>query len=470
MMSKFRYCCFGRRSSTKKRGHPTLQSQKSEMINVVGNNPQPPSLNLKNINKKDIGLTKEGILYDVYKTKIQPFDLIFFKGADLISDLICFVEKKMLKGEPVGLMDSSSQTSSPRSSNGRECSSQSGSPRYTNDFTIKNNTFSHVGMVVTSDILNLPGLVPGRLYIWESTMSGYMSVEGVPNISGTSFFGSQLRDLDALVSAYDYPDDTAIGIGHIKKEIFDIGSDINTTDIHGCDIRTRFTNIFNKYNMKEYDTNPIVIGGSICKCLRPLRDTVFKSAYTDDKLFCTELVVRVYKELGFLPEEVNPLNVVPMDFFGFDNEGNVKENLPVIIEKPRALVTLRHFLIAPPNTPKSLATVGDDWWSTKDSDIKSNPISEVIYNMAQHSRFNYQHYDNNVHSSHNTQQDAHHRLQVDLSSNDTDDNESCDKKVSGSIVNIPHEDDLLNTGYYFSKEHHEDDSYGSFCEDDESSG
>jgi hypothetical protein len=110
--------------------------------------------------------------YHSIKDKIQPFDLIAFRGGDVISDLISELESRQIG---VG-------------------------------------TWTHVGMIVTADILpyyivdnkQVP-LQPNHLYIFESTFSYQIAgvVDGTPDVvTGSSKFGVQLRDFEVVLNRY----------------------------------------------------------------------------------------------------------------------------------------------------------------------------------------------------------------------------------------------------------------------------
>ena len=124
------------------------------------------------------------VSYSQIKSKLSPLDLILFKGTDIISDTIRFFEKDELNS---GL-------------------------------------FSHCGLLVNSEILpTIKQLIPGRWYVWESTMSathGLLSYfsDGVPNaITGTGKLGVQIRDLEDVIDAYLKSKDSAIAWCKLKN-------------------------------------------------------------------------------------------------------------------------------------------------------------------------------------------------------------------------------------------------------------
>jgi hypothetical protein len=293
------------------------------------------------------GIVKEGILYSAYKQHIKPFDLIFFKGNDFASAIVAWAERKTLPD---------------KSDFGYE---------------IRNDEFTHCGIVVTSQILKHPLVEEGKLYIWESTTSGILAPDGIKNITGRSFYGSQLRDLDSVIDAYDFPDDTAIAVAHLLPEVFNPEHDLADTDMSVIpNLRDRFTSIFNKYDNVPYAVNPVRISASAFDCIRPARKCVENSPDDDDlEIFCSELVARVYIELGFLSSDVIPENIIPMDYFGFDAEKHKKERVPRIIQFPKAIVSRYHFLTSPLDLPQSVVTLDIDWFATGGNIPQRNPVS-----------------------------------------------------------------------------------------------
>ena len=105
--------------------------------------------------------------------------------------------------------------------------------------------FSHAGMIVTSEILDHPLVVPGHIYIWESTLGGvYGITDGVKNVEGKVFFGAQLRDFDDVVRGYDRNPRTRIAICHVRAD---------QTPLFDEDTKRRFTEVFNEHNGTGYD-------------------------------------------------------------------------------------------------------------------------------------------------------------------------------------------------------------------------
>lgn len=214
---------------------------------------------------------KEGDSYESIKHLIRPFDLILFKGGDFVSNSIRKLQKRQL-GEGA-------------------------------------DKFSHVGMIITSEILSHPNMVPGKLYIWESTMSGKLG-GGVKNINGETWLGSQVRDFDEVISTYDKPENTAIAWGKLHDNPLD--------RLSIEEIRERMAYLFGKYNHVLYEV-------AICNLFRSLFPKLrcCHIGKRKNQLFCSELVALIYKKFKIVPDSCNPENVVPADFIVPDQDGNI---------------------------------------------------------------------------------------------------------------------------------------------------
>ncbi len=234
--------------------------------------------------------------YSDIRDSLKSFDLILFKGGDFISDFIRFLEKRKLN-----------KTSS-------------------SGYRLSSSEFSHVGMIVKSDILNDSRLKDDKVYIWESTMSGRLG-EGVTNIDGESFLGVQLRDFDKVFDKYNEPADTRIAVAHLLDECREKVMGFENT-------RELFTALFERLNGVRYDANPYSLFSSLISCIRCGRDEVEEMTGTEDWLFCSELVAVVYKSMGILAQSVEPKDVVPMDFLGYDSDDAKEGGISVVVKEP----------------------------------------------------------------------------------------------------------------------------------------
>lgn len=230
--------------------------------------------------------------------QFTPLDLILFKGSDYVSDAICIVEQKILgDGE-----------------------------------------FSHCGILVNSDLLpTVPQLIPGRWYIWESTMSATSGIlsdftDGQPNVeTGKGKFGVQIRDLEQVVTAYTKNGGKVAWAKLLNNPWGGVGRLVSHNNLVKtvCDV--------NKiYGTRTYDVNCLDLFGTVFPCMRKPRD-LFDSMLYDGHLvltsfhleantpndpgitgwqFCSELVARVYEAIGLISPNLDPRDFAPVDFLG----------------------------------------------------------------------------------------------------------------------------------------------------------
>ena len=260
------------------------------------------------------------VSYEDICDKIRPFDLIAFRGEGIISDTISSAQSHI-----VGV-----------------------------------GSFSHVGMVVTSDILpyfNVNGekiyLDPGKIYIFESTTAYNLNGDIVPDITtGLKAIGVQIRDLKEVIPRYITSDSCRVAWCKLLKNPLDqIGNESTSNTIS-----ERFQECFLKYQGRMYELSLIGLlssGVPSFRKLRTLRENIYNKMYSILRYFglvrpnnvgpsgwqfCSELVANIYKEFGIIPETIDPKNVMPIDFFGCDEDG-----LPIVIETP---VFIKDFTIA----------------------------------------------------------------------------------------------------------------------------
>jgi hypothetical protein len=244
------------------------------------------------------------------KDKIRPFDIIAFRGGDIISDIIY-----MLESYEIGISD---------------------------DFT-------HVALVVTSELL--PSFIynnkeitleHNKLYILESTLTYNLSnyTDYPPEIStNCGYFGVQIRELETIIPRYIIKEETKVAWCPLINNPFDRLT--NETDYQYntrlSTIKDKFKQEFDKYYHTSYQANLINLFAAMFPCIRPLRtisNIVFKTIF--DKLkelnitncvgpsgwqFCSELIANIYIDFNILSKEYNPQDVLPVDFFGYDVDG-----------------------------------------------------------------------------------------------------------------------------------------------------
>ncbi len=204
---------------------------------------------------------------------IQPLDVILFRGIDPVSKAICFMQHKSF---------------------GR-------------------GDFSHAGLAVTREALDLPFLEPGRIYVWESTLSakeGFWArfTDKVPDVETQGLrFGVQLRDLELVVAGYSAS-----------------GGKVAWCAYRGPrppqeDIRRHLLDLHAEYGDAEYSVGHLKVLSVVFPALRTVRDSIgsvhdrlteFRNVVlkhtlvekpikdADHRVFCSEWVATVYKRLG----------------------------------------------------------------------------------------------------------------------------------------------------------------------------
>lgn len=224
-------------------------------------------------------MEKKKYFFSQIKDEIRPFDIVFFKGGDFVSDFIRWSQKKSAKIK-----------------------------------NLEKGDFSHVGIIVTTKIFDHPNMIPGKYYVLESTISGYLG-NNIKNIDGNSLLGVQIRDFEALIPAY-INSKTSISVGRLSNHPF------NNISEKRC--KRIFTEFYNKHCGKYYEMDPIALSSSLCGCLRSFKK--YRLSDQDDYYFCSELVAKLFQDLDILDIQIDPETVVPMDFLGNDIDEYIPKN------------------------------------------------------------------------------------------------------------------------------------------------
>ncbi|MDD5753545.1 MAG: hypothetical protein PHN45_02165 [Methylococcales bacterium] len=225
---------------------------------------------------------------------MKPFDLLAFRGHDFVSAGISILEKR-------------------------------------GHIHAKGGEFTHVGIVVDNTILDEPLLEDGKLYVLESTVSGKLG-QNVRNIHSSAMLGVQIRDLEEVIDAYDKPNNTHIAWCPLLR---------NPTTYMECeDVKSRFTEIYHTVDHHMWDANCWDLCSALYPCCRPCRPYVEHAFHTEEWLFCSELVALVYVEMGVLPSDVNPQDVLPADLV-YPHEDT--DDMPNIIRGVNHVTTPIHY-------------------------------------------------------------------------------------------------------------------------------
>lgn len=189
--------------------------------------------------------------YNIHKDEMKSFDLLLFRGNDVISDAIANIQ----------------------------C----------------NDKFTHVGLVIHPSLLPDYNLDDNKLYVLESTFSH--KIVGMNNgppdsLTGEDFFGVQLRDFEAVCNSYIINDKTKIMWMPLSS----------TPQV------TNFSQIFSRYHQRPFLSNNILDFTQITPELilmaksiltKTLLNTILQSSFS-----CVNLVTSIYNDLGIIHTDV----------------------------------------------------------------------------------------------------------------------------------------------------------------------
>jgi hypothetical protein len=251
-------------------------------------------MNLEQIYEWDF---TQNILESILES-IRPFDLILFSGKNFLSKTIRLVEK-----EKLGL-----------------------------------GTISHVGLVVTKDVLpHIKELKEDKLYIWESTSSKNKFVEQNKDIYGEYRFGVQIRELEQVIESY-LKYQGRVFWGKLKDNPWRCKKIISYREqyLRRKNIVSIMKDIEKKYGNSSFNLNIIDLAASIFPIFRPIRSLKKKIGKWIKRkkkneyvpLFCSEFVAIIYKSLNMLDKDIEPSNFVPVDFLCVNKDG-----VPTLMKK-----------------------------------------------------------------------------------------------------------------------------------------
>jgi hypothetical protein len=221
------------------------------------------------------------------EVEIKPPDIILFRGIDPVSRAICFMEAK----------------------------------------TFGRGDFSHAGVAVTREALDLPFLEPGKIYVWESTLSapaGFWArfTDKVPDVETKGVrFGVQIRDLELVIPGYESNGGKVAWCAYRGKR----------PPIE--ELRRHLLALHAEYGHAPYTTNLLEVFGVVFPALRGVRDrfdraedrlahvvnVVLDRARTHKRLedaehhvFCSEWAGIVYQRLGLTKPDFDPRLAAPV--------------------------------------------------------------------------------------------------------------------------------------------------------------
>lgn len=213
---------------------------------------------------------------------MQPLDLVFFKGVDFVSRTVLLAQ----------------------------------------EINVGRNDFSHVGIVINKELLNIDQLNPGVLYIMESTVSDGRVLDSVTN---TRIIGVQIRPLNQVIDSYKVEPGCLVAWARLKNNPFITEKE---------KVISQFRKIYKKYGDNFYNMNPLDLLASFIPCMRTPRnlfDKIIRGSEIlihnhrnfnrDEWVFCSQLIAIIYVDLKIIPADTIPENVIPMDLLGYDRDG-----------------------------------------------------------------------------------------------------------------------------------------------------
>jgi hypothetical protein len=221
------------------------------------------------------------------EARIDPLDIILFRGNDPVSHAICFMEARRF---------------------GR-------------------GDFSHAGVAVTREALDLPFLEPGKLYVWESTLSapaGFWArfTDKVPDAETRGVrFGVQIRDLELVIPGYQSTGGKVAWCAYRGKR-----------PAHH-EVRRHLHALHEEYGHAPYSANLLELFGVVFPALRGARDlfnraedrlahftnVVLEHAHSHKRfedsehhVFCSEWAGIVYERVGLTKPDFDPHLAAPV--------------------------------------------------------------------------------------------------------------------------------------------------------------
>lgn len=243
---------------------------------------------------------KPGTPFSAIKSQLRPLDLIVFRGNELVSDAIAMVQW----------------------------------------FHFGSGEWTHVGLVVTTDIVPIKNGKPGELYIWESTMSGQLG-DGVNNFeTNESTFGVQIRNLADVIDKYDMSSRSRIGWCALLNNptTRQPGDSDEMYKLRLQSIKEILTKFQMEWGNATYDYNLCRLCLSVCDSSNSSgccgMDNIFGKS---DKLFCSELVAKIYQLFGLLHADIDPERIAPEELMG--NLHPSSSHLPSPVQLPPIVMT-----------------------------------------------------------------------------------------------------------------------------------
>lgn len=177
-------------------------------------------------------------------------------------------------------------------------------------------TFSHVGVLVSNRIMDIPNSKDGEYYVLEITCSGAIAQDYTMDLMTDSYkLGLQVRSFKKLQENYSgriFLLPLAQNPTERKEE------SIEFFEERIQKIKKTINSFYLKNTKTKYQLNPLMLLSSAIPYLRRFRKyNIISSNWKQ----CAQITSELYKELGLLKKTVETDNVIPEDFIkDIDNQ------------------------------------------------------------------------------------------------------------------------------------------------------
>jgi len=180
---------------------------------------------------------------------------------------------------------------------------------------------SHVGLVLRPEDMGKLGnhLELGSVYVMESTLLAKSSAPDA--ITKKQIFGVCIRRLADVIDTYE----GEVSWAPLIRNPFNLAS-TSFMNWHIIDrrhaLRKKMEKECLKYHRRAYDKSLWPLVAAALPCLRSTRNLA-ESLYPDlaQRVFCSELVARIYQRFRIIGTAFDPRDVLPMDLLGYDKDG-----------------------------------------------------------------------------------------------------------------------------------------------------
>lgn len=226
--------------------------------------------------------------FDSVKNDMKPLDLLLFAGDEFVSKMIAQVESLVV-----------------------------------DERVTKYEIWTHVGVLINTQVCHIKNGIQGEWYVYEITMSGKLAGDETPDVETGNFrFGTQVRRLRDVLHTYK-GEIAYCSLNNnpvLKKEDEDDSSYLNRIHV----LRERITDFKKKYYNVHYQYEILRLFATAFTSLRFFRKFL---PISRNWIMCSALITELYKEIGVLDDSVERENVLPQDFLGFDKDNEIPNGM-----------------------------------------------------------------------------------------------------------------------------------------------